>query len=94
MSTKERQHMLNEVAWGAGYKKIQMYNNSSPYVKARWPPLEIPLKFSWLVQTDLLLITGVSLLHKVSTRVNITSIHYKFPHQIYVGFGDLQQQVK
>ena len=40
---------------GLSYEKIRRYNNSPPYVTARWPPVpattESPFKFPWTRQT-------------------------------------------
>ena len=45
-STRERQLTFNKLAWRTNYEKIRWYNNSPPYMTARWPPQQIPpLKF-------------------------------------------------
>ena len=41
-STLERQLTLNEIFGGLSDEKIRRYNNSPPYVTARWPPQQIP----------------------------------------------------
>ena len=44
-SMLERQPALNKIIWRAykcSYKKIRRYNNSPPYVTARWLPQQIP----------------------------------------------------
>ena len=42
-STRERQLMLNETAMaGLATKKMQRYNNSPPYMMAKWLPQQIP----------------------------------------------------
>ena len=40
-STRERQLTLNEIS-RLSYEKIRRYNNSPPYVTARWPSQQIP----------------------------------------------------
>ena len=51
-STRERQLTLNKIIWRLSYKKIRRYNNSPPYVMARWPSCNrSPSKFPWLHPT-------------------------------------------
>ena len=41
-SEQERQLTHNEIAWRVWLRKIRRYNNSPPYVMAKWPPQQIP----------------------------------------------------
>ena len=40
----EATHAMVILFGGLSYKKIRRYNNSPPYVTARWPPQQIPPK--------------------------------------------------
>ena len=58
---KERQPTLNEIIWRLNYENTRRYNNSPPYVTARWPPQRIPpLNFlGWyILQVDKLYLTS------------------------------------
>ena len=41
---------LTKLFGGLSYEKIRRYNNSPPYVTARWLPQQILLKFPWSAQ--------------------------------------------
>ena len=62
---------LNKIVQRASYEKIGRYNNSPPYVTARWPPQQIP-------PLNFLCVVSSWQCYKCAISIQLNSIHLFF----------------